>query len=102
MLVIYMSDSLFQLGNFVRTPCIKFVAETASFLTLLVLIVANSFEERGRLCDKTLANDSSVTKIWTSIGPNVTAHFAALEPVCIRNYRPETIQMTICIWICGK
>ncbi len=40
-----------------RTPCIKFVAETASFFTFLAMIVGNSFAERDKLCDSSLADN---------------------------------------------
>ena len=90
-----------QIGAFVRTPCIKFVAETASFFTFLTMIVGNSFAERDKLCDTSLADDPLAQEYWSHVGANVTARYSVTN-TCIRNHKPEPLQITLSLWICGE
>ena len=55
-----------------RTPCIKFVAETASFFTFLAMIVGNSFAERDKLCDSSLADNPESQVCIFYDGPHFT------------------------------
>ena len=93
-----------QVATFVRTPCIKFVAETASFFIFLAMIVGNSFAERQRLCDTTLRDDEVISVYWKAFGENITGRFADLGigTSCIRTHRPAPLQMCIGIWIFGE
>ena len=84
-----------------RTPCIKFVAETASFFTFLTIIVGNSFAERDKLCDTSLADDPRAQEYWSHVGANVTARYS-LTNTCVRNHKPEPLQITLSLWICGE
>ena len=64
------------------------------------MIVGNSFAERDKLCDTSLADDPRAQEYWQPIGANVTAKYA-ITNACIRNHTPEPLQITLGIWICG-
>ena len=85
-----------------RTPCIKFIAETASFFIFLAMIVGNSLAERERLCDKSLLDNTAIQTHWAVHSANITAKFPGFRTDYIRNHVPDPMQMTLGLWICGK
>jgi transient-receptor-potential calcium channel protein len=98
-----------KVGDFLRTPFIKFLGQSASFLVFLALIVTFSFTEKpssGTIDDLHrdylhVVNLNDFRLFFNEIRPNLTGHFQVLGEVYIREFIPGIYQMLICLWIVG-
>ena len=94
---------LFQIGKFVRTPCIKFIAETSSFFVFLAMIMGASFTERQHLCQAKLNSYRELVRHWIHYAPNLTnTVYANTQKLCIRNCTPEPMHLALALWITGE
>ena len=103
---------IFQVGKLLTTPCVKFVAQAASYLFFLGLILIHGHVEQGKLCTTRVVdlglplhhlNSSSSS---ASRADNLSAaDDDALKDIgrmCIRNHKPAIMEVCIVLWISGS
>lgn len=96
----------FQVGDFLRTPFIKFVLNSVAFFVFLALIVTFSFTEKpsaGSARDTKdelgLQNFHEFYKLYQH---NLSAPYKNFHRLYLREFRPGIYQLLICLWIVGK
>lgn len=95
-----------QIGDFLRTPCIKFIAQTCSFVAFLTMIIGHSLLERSRGCIH-FQFEASFSKFLEGLSKNRSFDVLILanlngNRVCTREYHLSAIQLGICVWILGR
>lgn len=108
------TSSAFQIGKLLTTPCVKFVAQAASYLFFLGLILVNGQVEQGKLCPARvvdlglplhhLETTSPATRMDSLSGAatavaNMT--WKDIGRMCIRNHKPAVMEVCIVLWISG-
>lgn len=85
-------------------PCIKFITFTASYITLMVLLVLSSLRVENKDLDEGSFKDlynHTYESYQIYIKRNLTYKFQT-ENFFIRNTRPNNIDLTICVWLLGS
>ncbi|XP_076449134.1 short transient receptor potential channel 7-like [Babylonia areolata] len=86
-----------KVGEFLRCPCVKFIGQTMSFVTFLLMILISTAMERPS-AHKHLSTFPQVFRHY-EVFRNVTGKWPA--DFVIRTFQPEIIHLLITLWIVG-
>ncbi|XP_050397743.2 short transient receptor potential channel 7 isoform X2 [Patella vulgata] len=98
MAIVYWVVPTTQAGKFLRYPCVKFIGQTMSFVTFLVMIFISTATERP-----------STHKVLSAFAP-VHRHYSVWrnstsgtwpEDFVLRTFEPEIIHLLMSVWIMG-
>ncbi|XP_076470578.1 short transient receptor potential channel 7-like isoform X3 [Babylonia areolata] len=86
-----------KVGVFLRCPCVKFIGQTMSFVTFLLMILISTAMETP----STHKNLSTFTQIYRhyEVFRNVTGRWPT--DFVVRTFQPEVIHLLLSIWIVG-
>lgn len=100
----------FQIGKFLRSPCVKFIGHTVAFLWFIVMIIISTISEKEEATDRHLSNFNETHKVYQEcregrLPPcdNTTKMFLRVlkGDWVVRNNDPVTINIMLSIWIVG-
>ncbi|ESO82714.1 hypothetical protein LOTGIDRAFT_108754, partial [Lottia gigantea] len=87
-----------QAGKFLRYPCVKFIGQTMSFITFLVMIFISTATERPSL-HRNMSAFTTVFKHYSVFRNKTTGGWP--EDFVLRTYEPELIHLVMSVWIIG-
>jgi hypothetical protein len=106
--------SALQIGKLLMTPCVKFVAQAASYLFFLGLILVHGQVEQGKLCPARVVDlGLPMHHLETSSSATPTDHLSGaagaaanmtwkdIGRMCIRSHKPAVMEICIVLWISG-